>query len=235
MPRRIAFFVEGQTESIFLPELLREYLPVNSNLHVTRKRQHGEAMFEVSVRGPQPLFAEFEVLIVDCGCDDKVLSYALDQLPYLHNVGYESLTLLRDLYPLTAGDHAGLLQNAVEELNSAPIPTELHIAIREIEAWFLGDVAVLQRMDAVLTRQFVEANANILISPGMVESIPHPAALLDHIFGRIGLRYKKSEDEVWSLVSKLDYVTLLAESAVQIPSLSKFLNRIDCVFADQSS
>lgn len=231
MPRRVAFFVEGNTEAIFVSRLLTEYLPVQTGLQIDHRRVIGEGMYSYRLSGTPPDMADFHVLLVDCANDERVLSYAVDQLPYLRNAGYESLTLLRDLFPSTLAALPKIRQVAADELADAQISAGLYIAVMEIEAWFLADASHLAQIDPLLTVEYVLIQTGIDLNVASVEGIAHPSASLNTIMQLCGRGYGKHEAEVHRSVSRIDFASLCTECADALPGLAAFLARINAVFS----
>src|SRR4028119_235221 len=103
-PKKIACFVEGQTEQIFVERLFQEIAGYKKISLETYKFQGGKAN-----RIIQPLKlstiknAPFFVLLYDCGNDAHVVSDIRKQHQSLIKNGYEKILGLRDLYPIPLG------------------------------------------------------------------------------------------------------------------------------------
>ena len=98
--KRIAFFVEGQTEQIFINKLLIE-IAVQRNISVELKqlRSGAEISINQSIFYLEPQEPLFKALIFDCGSDEKVKQTILDRINGLAQKGYYEVVGLRDLRP----------------------------------------------------------------------------------------------------------------------------------------
>ena len=93
---RLAIFVEGQTELVFMERLLFELLGYQG-LRVERERFTGDIFSKLSARGTPEDAAAHTVLIVDCTGDGNVLSAMLDRADRLQRAGWAAVIGLRDL------------------------------------------------------------------------------------------------------------------------------------------
>lgn len=230
--RRIAFFVEGQTEQIFLHRLIKEVVGTQFTNIIQKQRWGGvnmlkpEIVRELSIsRKPR-----YEVLIFDCGSDNKVKSEILDNIKNLRRKDYYKIIGLRDLYPIPIHEldklKKGLkfLPNSYkEEANYF----DIIIAIHEIEAWFIGEVNHFKKVDKRLTGDFIRKHLGFDPFTENPEKREHPAKDLNDIYRLVGKSYTKRYWQVQKLVNRLDFNYIRNYMRHDFESLDRLLDVID--------
>ena len=237
--RKIAIFVEGQTELIVVREfLLKKFEYTNIDL-ICR------TLFKNSTIHP----AEFDVLnanaeyhyqIINVGNDNAVLSRILKREKYMWNAGYVKIIGLRDMYSKKYREESQVIDQVTNHMfingakttivNKAIDSNKITVcfAIMETEAWFLGLNNIFEELNPALT------NVNILNSLGIdlendnPESTHyHPATTISNIYGLIGRSYKKKKSDIEAickLATKNKYDELLSSN--KCPSFSHFASQI---------
>lgn len=230
--RRIAFFVEGQTEQIFLNRLVKEILGTQ-NTNILLKQYRGGVNTpkqEIVITRSISLRPHYEVLISDCGSDNRVKSEILDNITNLRANGYSLIVGLRDLYPIPIDDLSKLekgLRFLPNSLRAEADYFDIIIAIHEIETWFLADKHLYQKIDRRLTGEYIKRHLGfnpMAIDP---ESREHPAKDIDDIYRLIGKSYTKRYGQVYKLVNKLDFTYLRNEVRSDIDSLDRLITVLE--------
>lgn len=206
---RMAFFVEGQTEQIFVNRLIRYILgPKQTNIIQRRLRGGTNSPKQMLTRhkslARKPIY---EVLIVDCGADNRVKSEILENLENLNENNYHYLIGLRDLYPLPLEEFDRLnkgLQFLPPRLRNLPVRFEIVVAVREIETWFLAESTHFKKVDKKLTGEFIQRKLGF--NPEIIDPITrrHPAEDLDNIYRLVGQSYTKKYNQTQRMVHSLD-------------------------------
>ncbi len=230
--RRIAFFVEGQTEQIFVNRLIKEILGTRQINIIQKQFRGGVNIPKVEIvknssfsRNPR-----YEVLIFDCGSDNRVKSEILDNMENLRKNGYEMIVGLRDLYPIPIDDLEKLergLKFLPNKLRSEARHFDVIVAIHEIEAWFLAETSHLRKLDRRLTGKFIKEKLGFdpyTIDP---QSRVHPAKDLDNIYRLVGKSYTKRYHATTRIVNKLDYNSIRLNLRYEIPPLNNLLTIIE--------
>ncbi len=231
--RRIAFFVEGQTEQVFVNRLVKEVLGTQQ-INIIQKQFRGgtnipkqEIVRNMSFsRSPK-----FEVLIFDCGADNRVKSEIMENITNLRERGYEKIIGLRDLYPIPITDlerlEKGLRYLPNKYKKDAPY-YDIIIAIHEIEAWFMAETHHFPRIDKRLaSSKFIRERLGFdpySINP---EQRVHPAKDLDNIYRLVGKSYTKKYNATVRVVNKLDFNHIRNQLRYDIGSLDKLLEVIE--------
>jgi hypothetical protein len=242
--RKVAIFVEGQTELIFVREFLLkifEYQNLNIrcfNLFTNNQSNATDYAFPNQINEALPFYFE----IINVGNDNAVLSRILRREAYIWNSGFHKIIGLRDMYGKAYREEA---QNAQidEVLNQqfksgiseqlakkAQRPNDIHLifAIMEVEAWFLGFEEVFTNLDARLTIDFIQQNLDFDLSTIDPETtFFHPTKNLNEIYNLVNQAYTKSRGEIealMSFLSKDDFELLEMNNKCQ--SYSEFYNTI---------
>jgi hypothetical protein len=210
---RVAIFTEGQSELIFTRNLLfmifnYQYLSIDClRLHSGRESR------VYSHKNPQ---AKYYFQIVAVGNDSKVISYIREQFDYLVAMDFEIVIGVRDLYSKAYRKRSKVVDEKVNRLfidaqtkilddisgNSNRI--KLFFEIMEFEAWLLSMPHLFEKIDPQLTIDFIEQSLGFdleTIAP-QYEFI-HPAMQFGEILQLIGVSYKKSKDQLESIISRI--------------------------------
>lgn len=221
-----AIFVEGQTELVFVKRLLFEMFGYQG-LRIELEKQYGGFYHEIGVRGAPPENACYNVLLVDCACDGKVLSAIEERANGLRNAGYDRILGLRDIYPTPSDELEEIYELIDDRLVSMPLPCKLVIAVREIEAWFIADTEHFGRYNPLLTSAFIQRKIGVDVAQQDVEQIRHPSELLSKIYNLVGGTYGKKLKEAHRVVHFLNYEYLYLEAPESVPALKKFVDELD--------
>ncbi|GAB6011141.1 DUF4276 family protein [Viscerimonas tarda] len=231
--KKIAFFVEGQTEQIFVDRLIREMVGRRSVSIISKRAQGGssapkqELVRSVSfVRNPSLL-----VLIYDCGSDNRVKSEIIENIPNLMKSGYSYIVGLRDLYPIQVTDlsrlKAGLKYMPPSIAKKYRDLFDIVVVVQEIETWFLAETHHYQRVDRRLTGSFI--NKLLGFNPYTIDPLErkHPSKDLNDIYQLVGRSYSKRYWQVHQLVKKLDFDNILRRLRHSISSLNELVSIIE--------
>jgi hypothetical protein len=231
LQKKLAIFVEGQTERIFITRLLQEiagYKKVSVEVYQVRG--------DKANRKIQPLksnlieVAPFFILLYDCGCDSHVLSDIKKQHNSLTNNGYEKILGLRDLYPEPLKNRTQVengIKGFLKTFQKNGIPISMILVIMEIEAWFLGEYSFLTKIDSCLTSNFILHNLGFDLNALDVEQIPHPSEALNKIYQLIQRSYDKSETTVEEIASLLNYEFMYLHLVDKIKQLKQLIDAIN--------
>lgn len=207
--RKIAIFVEGQTEMLFLDRLIQE-LASETGLAMEHAEASGGASRARQIKvlkrqAPQPHHS-FYVLIVNCSGDSKVKSDILERYHSLKRAGYSVILGLRDVYGQFRYDDVPRLRRELQAgLPRAEPPVELFLSIMEIESWFLAEHTHFQRISPALTMHRIQHNLHFDPSQDDMERRWHPAEDLDRIYQLGDARYTKQRANLERTLEAIDY------------------------------
>lgn len=230
--RRMAFFVEGQTEQIFVNRLIRYLLgPKQTNIIQKRVRGGTNSPKEEITRhlslSREPIY---EVLIIDCGADNRVKSEMLENIENLSENNYQYLIGLRDLYPLPIEEYTLLhkgLQFLPQRLKKIPVRFEIVVAVREIETWFLAESTHFQKIDKKLTGEYIQKKLGF--NPALIDPIvrKHPADDMNRIYQLAGQSYAKKYNQTAKIIHSLDIKQIMGPLRKRITGLNDLITVIE--------
>ncbi len=224
--KKLAIFVEGQTEQIFLKSFIEEIAGVR-NIEFDCKVMVAGAFISLSQKTVLAGAQKYFVLLVNCQNDEKVKSVILDQRDSLAKNGYSLILGLRDLYPNQKSDLSTIEVKLKYRVPTSGVPTHILLAVTEIEAWFLQEHLHFSKIQAALDPlKFKEIFGFDPINES-AENVTHPSELLHTIYSSVGFAYKKNRKHVERTVNVLDYAHLYLGVSNKLPHLAEFIGHIE--------
>jgi hypothetical protein len=226
---KMAIFVEGQTEQIFVERLVNE-IAGRHRVHIDAVLGYGgkqfpRAFLEVHASRPSPA-KQFYVLIYD-SMGSRVLSDVRDEYTSLTSQGYSEIVAIRDVYPLSSSDIPDIRSAFSTLAPNTPIQPLLVLAVMEIEAWFIAEHTHFAGMHASLTHTAVSSHLKYDPATHDVQLVPHPAEDLRGAYSFASLGYSKSRTHAERTVQHLDYAALYLSVRQRIPDLDALVGCID--------
>jgi hypothetical protein len=214
--QKVAVFVEGQSELIFVRNLLY-HLIESAKFSFECFKLHANSQQEVPYEYKNP-HAEVHFQIINVGNDEKVLDAIKERKDRLLSKGITKIIGLRDMYSKAyrikskniidddvTQQFIEAVTTAIAEMNNAD-KISFHFAIMELEAWWLSMYNLFSKINELLTVIFIEEKLGYNLSKIDPEkAFFHPAHELDKILKLVGVSYKKHFDDVESITSKMDY------------------------------
>ena len=156
---RLAVFVEGYTEVVFVQKLIEEIAGKNNVLIEHRAirggARPGAAMRLITAARPET-GEKYYVLIYDCGGDEPVKARILEEHSNLTNKGYSAILGLRNVRPrFTHAEIPKLEADLPKYIKTSLIPVTFILAVMEIEAWFLAETTHYCRIDPAITLEAI--------------------------------------------------------------------------------
>lgn len=229
--KKVAVFVEGQTEQVFADELVRhifghakvavEILQFSGKegsrrIHTIRSVNRASSM-------------EYLFRIYDCqggGENSTVKSDIIEQFSKLKMESFSYIIGIRDVYPLQDMSKLKMMLN--KNLPLDPVtPITIFLAVREIEAWFMAEENHYHLINEALAISTVNSIVGFDITNDSTESIDHPAVVLKHIYQSVGKNYTKKKWETERIVYNLDYDNLYLNVRKRNNSLNELLTCLD--------
>lgn len=213
---KVAIFVEGQSEQIFICHLLLQTIDCSKVSFKCLRLYAGKTVPIRRFDFPNP-HAEMSFLIVNVGQDEKVLSEIKEREEDLIKQGFDRIIGLRDMYseeyskrsPNEINDSVTMSfingWNSTIQKMSDSSKIRIHIAIMELEAWFLGIYDIFKRINSILSVEYIENELGFnLANIDPQTEFFKPAEEVSRIFQLVGLQYKKKEHDVKSICSKIN-------------------------------
>jgi len=237
--KKIAFYVEGQTEQFFINKLLIE-IAGKKNIEIELQKFQGVGRPVKSIypkTTAQPQDPQHFALIFDCVGDGGVKSRILQDAGSLFNQGYSEVVGLRDLYPLLLTDlsrfenelNYGTVRNERTIIPPLPNGTSIVIAVREIEDWFLAECYHYGYISTSLVLDSTQI-ANLGFNPcsdDLTLRVGSAAHDLKTVYELARETYKKTKNKIERTVECLDYTNLYINIRYRISKLNELITKID--------
>lgn len=223
--RKLAVFVEGQTELIFVREFLKQWYSYDSNAigfdcYNLLANEFCDTAYKYGSEESENYY-----FLVNVGNDGSVLSSIIGRMKFLQNKGFQLVIGLRDMYSRQYIRDAGK-REIVETVNQQHIESvrevlkgieggmfvDFHFAIMEVEAWFLGMPEFIGKLDERLTPEYIQQNVGLTLDDDPEKTVFHPAKIVGEIYALVGKHYDKHQSDVSSIMARLtteDYLRLI--------------------------
>lgn len=210
--RKVALFVEGQAEQVFVRDfLIKWYDWDGSKVGLTCYKLHAgneyDAPYPYGTADSENYFQIFNV-----GNDNSVLSVMLDRADWLHKAGYTLVVGLRDMFSKVYHQktcqknnervidpelNERFIQSAKDTIEASfkPLEIQMHFAIMEVEAWLLGMPKFMELLQDINDPE---------------TDIYHPAEKLTELMENIGSGYDKHSKDIESIIGNLEKEDYLA-------------------------
>jgi hypothetical protein len=227
---KLAVFVEGQAEQIFVERLLSAVAGAR-RIHIDSVQAYGgrispRTWVEVEAHRPDPM-KKYYVIIYDCMGDGKVLSDIRDHYENLISQGFKDIIGIRDVSPRSADEIPMIRDNFDYFVPKRPVRPLLVLAIMEIESWFIGEHTHFERYDSSLSSARVNACLGYDPASCDLEAIPSPVADLKKVYGLVGKGYSKSRKQVERTVDHLDYSRYYDDLRLRLPDLANLIAHVN--------
>lgn len=234
--KKLAFFLEGQTERLFV-EALIQYCAGNSNVRIQSKRgnlgrKYQRRFYEVNAT-KIGTGDDFFILVVDSGSDKGVTSDIREIYQNLVGEDYSLIIGIRDVHPECSRQDINKLRSGLSSSiqTVSELPVHFQLAVMEIEAWFLAENTHFRRFDRRLTQARIVNELGFFPDDDIAETREIPSEDLDRIHGIIGRSYDKSHAVVIKVVSSLSYQNLVNLHSVKIKDLGGVVSGLNAFFA----
>ena len=233
--RKLAFFVEGQTEQLFVQALVETCAGECNVQIVSRKgnlgRKHKRIFMEINAKRIGT-GEDYFVLIIDSGSDEGVVSDIMDRFDDFVRENYAMIIGLRDVRPKFSIHEIEKLQTGMEAsvATLAGIPIEFYLSIMEVEAWFLAENTHFLRISPELTEDRITDELGFFPNNRNAESREIPSADLAAIYNIVGILYDKSRMAVARVVNSLDFEHIINVHSAEIRNLGGVVSGVSNFF-----
>ncbi len=221
---KLAVFVEGYTELVFIAKLIEEIAGEN-NVIIEKRQPRGGGRYKRTMKRIEATKPDtgqkYFVMILDCGGDELVKSRIREEHENLTKSGYSKIIGLRDVRPkFTHAEIPKLEINLPLYIKTSLIPVEFILAIMEIEAWFLAESTHFQKIDPAITVEAIKKALKFDPQNDDMEQRLTPADDLNNCYAIGGKSYIKGQVE--TIVKALDF----AEVYIKFPGKFKYFKRM---------
>lgn len=223
--KKLAFFVEGQTEQLFIKKLLTE-IAGTKNIEIKESKPFNKTQLRDLIGKSLITNKEYYVLLIDCGSDSKVKSDLIDSYNGLIKKNYTKVLGLMDIHPKLYSE-LPKIKAGIKYGMPNKIPTNILLSVSEIEAWFMAEYLHFEKIHRSLTHQKILSDFSHDLINGNAEKIVHPAKQLNDIYVSVGTSYKKNKKSVTRTVNALDFTNIYVSVQNKVPHLKELISHID--------
>lgn len=225
--RKLAIFVEGMTEQEFVVEFIKA-LVGKRGVQVQLAFQVNGVVNITPINVPEN--TEFYVLVIDCRCDGQVKTQMRDRYASLVSSGYTAILGIRDVYPLLRSDIPKIQKHLDAGWPVGPVIPKLHLAIMEVESWFIADKTHFEKIDEILKVDYILNEGFDLSNPA--EDWEHPALTLHQIYRLANKSYmskggQKTKRRVLRTINALSFDEIYDAVRPKMPSLDSFIESVE--------
>lgn len=236
---KLAIFVEGQTEQIFIEKLIK-YIAGTKALDITNTKLSGtnkknsSRILQIQAISLENI--EYYVLIVDCSHDKKVKSDICDQYKGLVNAGFKRIIGIRDAGPEAKNylDVPRLRQGLVYNLPGGPIPICFILSIMALETWLMAEYLHFPLFHPNITVGRIKQDLDIDVVHGDLMQRIKPIEDLKNIYWLENIHYDKSKNMVINIISKLNQAFLKNEVSLKFEDLRALYQELDLFFLNHN-
>jgi len=226
---RLAVFVEGYTEIVFVAKLFEEIAGKNKvSIEHTEIRGGSAARRTMRIfKAANPATGQkYFVLLVDCGNDDLVKDRIREEHQNLTNKGYSRIIGIRDVRPkFTRMEIPRLEANLPKYVKTSLIPVQFILAIMEIEAWFLAEATHYSKIDPSITVAAIKSRLGFDPENDDMQQRDAPADDLNNCYAIGGKTYEKHKAK--DTVDALDFALIYMEICNKFDYLKRLITSID--------
>jgi hypothetical protein len=240
--KKIAIFVEGETECDFIIRLLKQVIGEGNINIVANKmfggnRNSGIQRSSKSYPSHSIVDVNFQASIFISGNTENVTSDIREQKDNLMRQGFAKIIGLRDIRGNQNGEKLTFdnlpdidrLHRLVEKL-CHPIPTRIITAVMEIETWFLAETNHYICIDDRLTEELILSKTDDLGFNPFTENLTlrlEPKEDLQNLYGLVKKTYSKKETVRNKTINCLDYSNLRSDVGSRIDQVKQLFDSID--------
>jgi hypothetical protein len=226
---KMAVFVEGYTEVVFVDRLIEEIASENAVQIQWRRISGGTSCprtnHQLKAAAPNTGQKHF-VVIHDCGGDDAVKSRMMEEYQHLADAGYSRIICIRDVYPRFSHAEIPALEAGLQKyVKSKPIVVDFILSIMELEAWFLAECSHFQRIDPTLTVTAIHSSLRFDPEEEDMQLRPEPAEDLARCYALAGKTYDKYNAS--QTVEALSFEDVYLKLVEKFPSLGRLVRVIE--------
>lgn len=231
---KLAIFVEGYTELLFMDRLITEI--GGENIVATEHRQikgggkksKVPRMVTIIKTAKHDPDKRFYILLFDCGGDRQVAARINEEHKFLTRDGYTKIIGMRDVFPdYSHADIPKLEMRLKKYIKTSLIPVEFILSIMEMEAWFLAEFNHFQYIEPAITTSAIKHTLGFDPEHDDMSLRLTPTVDLDAAYMIGGKSYVKGQD---ATIDVLDFPYLYLELSNKIPYLKRLGNSIDEFF-----
>ncbi len=226
---KLAIFVEGYTEVLFVEKLINEIAGKNKVIIEQRKIRGGGKVHRsvVIVKAAKTDNNEkYFILLVDCGNDKLVKDRIREEHCSLTRKGYKNIIGIRDVRPdFTYAEISKLEARLPQYIKTSLCPVQFILSIMEIEAWFLAESTHYSKISPLITLDKIKSLLGFDPENEDMEQRTTPAYDLNDCYAIGDKTYDKSNAQ--DTINVLDYDLIYMNLSNKFSYMKKLISSID--------
>lgn len=232
--KKIAIFAEGQTEQLIVEKIIKDAAGTNAiTLTKTKaigRSKSGQRVIEIFGESEQ---ANYFVLVVDCGTDNKVKSDILENHNSLYAAGYQKIIGIQDAYPTVSYSEISKLRAGLQtNLSNSFLSISFILGVMEIEAWLLAEGTHFSKIDPKITIGRIKEELGIDIINDDLAMRPKPSKDLADVYWLECIEYNKSMAIVNKILSTIDMSAMKHLVSTKFSDLQALYQELDLFFSN---
>jgi len=234
--KKIAIFVEGKTELIFIERLLLEIAGKNK-IEIKKRTLQGQNRCP-SIENFTDNYLKYKVRVYNSCNESKVLVDIIDNYAQLISENFIKIIGIRDIYRKDRDEYPRkdiIQKRVINTLKREKLHiVKMIIVIREVETWFLAELNHYEKIHKDLTLEKINNELiNLKDIVNFEKDILHPADTLNNIYQLVTNRHwTKSEKQIKRTVQAIDYENLYLNTKEKVPSLKELIDTLDEFFSE---
>jgi hypothetical protein len=227
--KKLAVFVEGQTEQLFVENLLVQ-IAGRCNIRIDKVQATGSGQKRryIEISGKSADSGEqYYALIVDSRGNGSVKTDIIDRYSNLCDQGFELVIGIRDVFPIPRSDLPKLRLHLYDYVKTKPLQVVLILAVMEVEAWFLAECTHFPAIDTKLSSELIRAVFGFDPCREDMALRDNPASDLHAISHLAGKSYNKRKTNSLRTIYALDFASVYLDLPNRVPSLRTLVSAID--------
>ena len=233
--RKIAIFVEGKTERIFVEKLIRLMIDEKKLKIVVFEAAGGDKTprqnTHSSTRRRTTKRTNSTSSSWRAGTTSSVASDVPDRYESLVASGFSTIVGIRDVYPDYTAAQIPLLRRALRfRIRTVPLDPVFVLGVMEVEAWFLSEHNHFPKIHASITCPRIAATFGFDPSSDDMQARPCPHDDLHNIYQLEGFAYRKTGNQIQRTVDLLDYEYVYYEMIDDFEDLKVLVETLEGFF-----
>jgi hypothetical protein len=232
--RKIAIFVEGKTERVFVEKLIRLMIDEKKLKIAVFETSGGDKTprrIRLIYQTPDDEGHEFYVQLMESRNDERVASDVRDRYESLVAAGFSAIVGIRDVYPDYTAAEIPLLRRALRfRIKTVPVDPVFVLGVMEVEAWFLSEHNHFPKIHANITCPRIAATFGFDPSSDDMQARACPRDDLHNIYQLEGFAYRKTGNQIQRTVDYLDYEYIYYEMIDDFEDLKVLIETLERFF-----
>lgn len=225
---KMAVFVEGLTEQIFIEKLLIE-IAGRKDIHIEKCELTGGKKCprkKINLQN-KATGKKYFAYIINCRGDSTVKSDIVDNYDSLVSSGYNSIVGIRDVFPVKRPEIPKLQRHIYFRVKIKPVAPVIILSVMEIEAWFLAEHSHFPKIHRALTAERIGQVFGFDPSRDDMQLRDQPSLDLHNIYALEGKAYRKKEWQALRTTKALDYANIYLDLCSKINPLNELTSEIN--------